>query len=97
MLALIVHLEARPGAADQLIAALEHNALHSRQEPGCLRWEWSRQVDCPDRFAIYEVYLDEAAIEAHRSSPHVDIWRHASADLLFSKSSATYRLSQGTS
>ena len=74
MLAIVVNLEIKPATEEQAIAALEANAAGSRQEPGCLKWEWSRKLDEPTHFAIYELYRDQAAIDAHRTSPHFLRW-----------------------
>lgn len=42
----------------------------SRQEPGCLMYIVHRHRTDLQRFFIYEQYRDDAALEAHRQSPH---------------------------
>ena len=42
----------------------------SRQEPGCQMYVVHRHRTEPRRFFIYEQYKDDAALEAHRSTPH---------------------------
>jgi (4S)-4-hydroxy-5-phosphonooxypentane-2,3-dione isomerase len=42
----------------------------SRKEPGCLMYQVHRHKTEPRRFFIYEQYKDDAALEAHRTSPH---------------------------
>jgi quinol monooxygenase YgiN len=42
----------------------------SRGEPGCLMFIVHRHRTDPRRFFIYEQYRDDAALEAHRASPH---------------------------
>ncbi len=42
----------------------------SRAEPGCLQYDAHRDPDDPDRFFLFERYVDEAALEAHAASPH---------------------------
>jgi (4S)-4-hydroxy-5-phosphonooxypentane-2,3-dione isomerase len=42
----------------------------SRQEPGCLMYVVHRHKTDMRRFFIYEQYKDEAALEAHRNTPH---------------------------
>src|SRR5580700_2404272 len=51
----------------------------SRKEPGCLMYQVHRHKTEPRRFFIYEQYKDDAALEAHRASPH--FLQHARKEL----------------
>ncbi len=93
MHAIIVHFEIYPGTETQALAALEANAAGSRTEPGCLKWEWSRRLDDPNRFAIYELYRDQAAIDSHKASAHLDAWKESMPSFLKEKTSAIYEVS----
>ncbi len=42
----------------------------SRQEPGCVSYIAHFITDDPTTVLIYEQYRDEAALEAHRNTPH---------------------------
>jgi len=42
----------------------------ARKEPGCLMFQVHRHKTDPRRFFIYEQYKDDAALEAHRATPH---------------------------
>ena len=42
----------------------------SRKEPGCIMYVVHLHKTEPRRFFIYEQYKDDAALEAHRASPH---------------------------
>jgi quinol monooxygenase YgiN len=42
----------------------------TRQEPGCVTYVPHFVADDPGTLLIYEQYKDEAALEAHRNSPH---------------------------
>lgn len=42
----------------------------SRREPGCRMYVVHQHRDNPLRFFVYEQYDDEAALQAHRDSPH---------------------------
>ena len=42
----------------------------SRKEAGCAMYQVHRHKTEPRRFFIYEQYVDLAAIDAHRASPH---------------------------
>ncbi len=63
-------LAARPGKADALKALLFGMAPHCRAEPGNLRWDiWQDQADS-GRFVLDELYEGNAAVAAHRETPH---------------------------
>lgn len=51
--------------AAALLRALRDAA---RAEPGCVRYEVARSLENPGVFALYEEYVDEAALEAHLAS-----------------------------
>jgi quinol monooxygenase YgiN len=71
MHALIVSIKIKPGARERFLAAIEDDAICSeRDEPGCLRFNVLQDVGDPDRVYLYEIYRDEAALEAHRKTPH---------------------------
>jgi len=61
---------ARPGKADQLKALLVGMVPPSRAEPGNLRYDVWQDESQLDRFVTDELYRDDAAISAHRESPH---------------------------
>lgn len=67
---IVAILTARPGRVDDLQALLAGMVEPSRAEPGNLRWDiWRDQAD-PNRFVLDELYVDNAAVAAHRATPH---------------------------
>lgn len=67
---IVAILTARPGKAEALRALLDSMLEPSRAEAGNLRYDlWVDQAD-PNRFVLDELYRDNAAIAAHRASPH---------------------------
>lgn len=78
---IVAVLTAREGRADQLEAMLADLAIASRAEPGNLRWDvWRDQAD-PTRFVLDELYIDNAAVAAHRASPHFTAYLARIGDL----------------
>lgn len=61
---------ARPGKAGELEALLFRMAPACRGEPGNLRWDVWRDQAKADRYALDELYVDNAALAAHRETPH---------------------------
>jgi quinol monooxygenase YgiN len=82
MLAIWVKVRVKPEGRDKFLKAIEADALGSeRDEPGCLRFNVLQDEKDQNVYYFYEVYKDQAALEAHRQAPHYAIWR-AAADTL---------------
>jgi len=82
MLALWVKVRVKPEGREKFLAAIEVDALGSElDEPGCARFNVLRDEQDPNVYYFFEVYRDEAALEAHRAAPHYAVWR-AAADTL---------------
>jgi autoinducer 2-degrading protein len=79
---IMVRLEVRPERLDDFLELVRFNASQSRKEPGNLRFDVVRSVDNPTRFALYEVYRDDASIQAHQATPHYAKWRAEIESLL---------------
>ncbi|MBB3319394.1 quinol monooxygenase YgiN [Rhizobium sp. BK181] len=63
-------LLAKPGKAEELEALLFAMAPECRMEPGNLRWDVWRDQAKADRYVLDELYIDNAAVAAHRETPH---------------------------
>lgn len=70
MIVLAVTWVARPSHEEEVVAVFRKLEAGSRREPGCLLYIVHRQKDNPAQFFIYEQYRDDAALQAHRDSPH---------------------------
>ena len=70
MVTVIAEYQARPGRGDELARILPGHVAQTRDEPGCVTFVAYRDGDDPDHFLLYEQYVDEAAFQAHRQSPH---------------------------
>ena len=67
---IVAILVAKPGRAEELRALLDGMVVSSRAEPGNLQYDlWRDHADAA-RFVLMELYADEAAVAAHRASPH---------------------------
>jgi quinol monooxygenase YgiN len=68
-------LTALPGKAAALEELLVTMAPDCRAEPGNLRWDIWQDPAEPGRFVLDELYHDEAAVAAHRETPHFQHYR----------------------
>ncbi|TNM65664.1 putative quinol monooxygenase [Aliirhizobium smilacinae] len=67
---IVAILTALPGKANELQALLSGMAASCRAEPGNLRWDIWQDHSNPERFVLDELYIDAAAVDAHRQTPH---------------------------
>jgi (4S)-4-hydroxy-5-phosphonooxypentane-2,3-dione isomerase len=89
MLAMLVKVRVKPGERERFLKAIEVDALGSeRDEPGCMRFNVLQDTQDQNVYYFYEVYRDDAALEAHRAAPHYAVWR-AAADTLDGAPQAT--------
>src|ERR1700738_4317286 len=90
MFALVVSLKVKPDLRDKFLAAAEDDSICSvRDEPGCLRFDVLQDNADPNHFFFYEVYRDEAAVQAHSQEPHYARCRAAAAEVLAEPTNAT--------
>lgn len=86
MLAIIVDFEALPGKGGEVRETLQTQARNSlEKEPGCRHFDVCADPDDPHRFFLYEIYDDEAAVDAHGKTPHYGEFRAAIDPLLKSR------------
>ena len=89
MLAMWVKVRVKPDQRKRFLEAIEVDALGSeRDEPGCLRFNVLQDERDGSVYYFFEVYKDQAALEAHRAAPHYAVWRSA-ADTLDGSPEAT--------
>jgi quinol monooxygenase YgiN len=76
VLTIVAKIRAAAGKSDALAALLvEQAAVVRSAEPGCLLYRPHRSAKDPDLFLVYEMYADDAALDAHRKAPHLVAFR----------------------
>ncbi len=70
MVVLAVTWMAKVGHEAEVAAIFEKLSEQSRKEPGVLMFQAHRHKTEPRRYFVYEQYKDDAALEAHRTTPH---------------------------
>ena len=82
MLVLMVTLRVKPERRDEFLDVVREDAQSTvAKEEGNFQFNVVQDSEDPDRFFLYEVYRDQAALDAHRSMPHFLKYRDATADL----------------
>jgi autoinducer 2-degrading protein len=82
MLAMWVKVRVKPEQRKRFLDAIEADALGSeRDEAGCLRFNVLQDEKDENVYYFFEVYRDQAALDAHRTAPHYAVWRSAAHTL----------------
>jgi quinol monooxygenase YgiN len=77
----LVDYEIAPAELEKFIAALKENGAATIKEAGCLQFDFSQSANNPNQIFIYEVYENEAAVQAHRDSDHFKKYVAATKDM----------------
>lgn len=70
----IVDAEIKPDRMEEFLKIIEEDAVGSRAEEGCLRFDVQQSQDNPNRFFFYEVYKNKEAVLFHKEQPHFALW-----------------------
>ena len=70
----VAFVRARDGKESELIRATEALVPKVRQEAGNLLCQAHRGMEEPNLLVFYEIFENAAALEAHKSAPHVKQW-----------------------
>lgn len=65
-----IHFTFAPDDADEIEAIARELRDASRREPGVVSFDVGRSLEKPGVFAFWEVYRDDASLEAHTQSEH---------------------------
>jgi autoinducer 2-degrading protein len=82
MLVVHVHVHVRPDDVETFLAETRRNAAASLQEPGVRRFDVLQDEGDPAYVVLTEVYVDQAAADAHKQTPHYARWRDAVAGMM---------------
>ncbi len=78
---------------EAFLALVRENAMASvRDEPGCRRFDVLRPENGSERIALYEIYQDRAAFEAHVRTPHFARFDAATKPLVAGRSVRSFDL-----
>ena len=89
MLVVHVHVHVTPGDVEAFLAESRRNAQASLQEPGVRRFDVLQDESDPAHVVLNEVYVDQAAADAHKQTAHYARWRDAVAAMMAQPRSAT--------
>lgn len=65
-----ITVEVNPDVRERFLETLLANAALTRKEEGCIIFEVSTKQEDENSFLFYEVFRDQAALDAHRKTAH---------------------------
>ena len=77
-----VDLDIAPGQMEKYIEAIKENGAASVKEPGCREFNITVMADNPNHVFLYEVYDNEAALNAHRNTEHFKKYQATTANMV---------------
>lgn len=72
MICVAVTYRIQPGREEEAVALFRELIPPTRAEPGCRMYLVHRSTTDPRQFFLYEQYDDQAALDAHRATPHFE-------------------------
>ena len=82
MLVVHVHVRVKPEHLDGFLAETQRNASASLREPGVRRFDVLQDEADGTHVVLNEVYLDQAAADAHKQTAHYARWQDAVAEMM---------------
>ena len=70
MIFITAKFRVQPDDADNWSTITADFTAATRNEPGCLWFDWSRSVDDPTEYVLVEAFADDDAASAHVTSAH---------------------------
>lgn len=77
----VAFVTVKPGQDDAFVAAARTCVAASRAEAGVLHYDLWREAQGTQRFVFNELYVDQAAVDAHMQSDHFKAFGVAARDL----------------
>lgn len=74
-------IEVDPDHRDAMLAAVAPMVTATRAERGCRAYAFSPDPDDPGLVRLFELWDDQAALDAHFASDHMAAWQETAAGL----------------
>ena len=77
-----VDLVVIPSEMPKFLEAIKENGANAVKEPGCREFNITMLANNPNHVFLYEVYDNEAALNAHRQTEHFKKYQAATANMI---------------
>lgn len=72
--ALLVNVTVKPERRAEFLKVLAADAVGTRAEPECLRFDLLQDEEDENKFTFYSVYKSAGGLDFHRSTAHYKAW-----------------------
>ena len=84
-ISIIGEITTKPGSFDAYYELMCKHAAASRQEPGCMRFDVVIPFKSENRLLFYEMYEDQASLDAHAGTERIKAHREKSKEFVESR------------
>jgi autoinducer 2-degrading protein len=70
----VVSVEIARAHLEEFKRVMEHDAVESRKEPGCIRFDVLQDQAQDNKFVFYEIYKSAEDVAFHKKTPHFAKW-----------------------
>jgi quinol monooxygenase YgiN len=67
-------LQFKPEDRQAVLNGLKEVVRHSRQDPGCVDYWWSEDIDTANAFRFFECWESQELMDAHMAQPHTEVF-----------------------
>lgn len=73
---LFVSVEVQPDRIEEFLNVMKADVIGSmnNENGGCLQFDVIRDLESPNKFNFYEVYINNDALTHHKNTPHFKLW-----------------------
>ena len=71
---MVVQVEIVPEKLEEFYEVMKFDAVESRKEEGCLRFDLLKDQSADNKFTFYEAYTSVDAFGIHKETPHYKKW-----------------------
>ena len=82
MIVVAVTVPIRAGFLQKAQPIMEKMAYETQQEPGCVFYEFYTHIADKNSVLVYEEWRDDAALQTHKKTPHMEVYIRDMKDLL---------------
>ena len=72
--AVFVTVEIKEDMITEFLEVMNEDAIESRKEDGCLRFDLLKDKEQANKFHFYEAYTSADALAVHKETPHYKKW-----------------------
>jgi quinol monooxygenase YgiN len=90
-------LQFKPEDRQAVLNGLKEVVRHSRQDPGCVDYWWSEDIDTANAFRFFECWESQELMDAHMAQPHTEEFMSKCVSRVTDVEAYAYQVSDRTS